>query len=109
MTNEQIKDPILLDLPMPIETERLLLRVPQAGDGEVLFKNVEKTFDQLHQWMNPWAKEPGTVEEKEIVCRTAQANFLLRKDMMILAFDRATNDFVGASGLHRFDWNLRRF
>lgn len=104
----ETKDPILMDIPMPITTPRLLLRVPQAGDGEVLFNNVKETYDQLYLWMNPWAKELGSIEEKEAVCRTAQANFILRKDMMILAFDQE-NNFVGASGLHRFDWALRRF
>ena len=109
MTQEKIKNPILIDIPMPIETDRLYLRVPQAGDGEVLFEGIKETFDQLHLWMNPWAKELGTVDDAEATCRRAQARFLLREDMMILAFEKNTNNFVAASGLHRFDWTLRRF
>ena len=94
---------------MPIETDRLLLRPPQAGDGTVLFEGMEETFDQLHQWMNPWAKELGTAQEAEATCRRAHARFILREDMMVLVFDKATNKFIGASGLHRFDWTLLRF
>lgn len=101
------KNPILIDIPMPIKTDRLLLRVPQAGDGTALFEAIEETFDQLHQWM-PWATELGNTNEKEITCREAHANFILRKDMMILAFDK-TGKMLGASGLHRFDWQTRRF
>ena len=107
MTKEQ--EPILIDIPMPIVTDRILLRVPQAGDGEVLFEGMKETFDQLQQWMNPWAKELGTVDTAEATCRRAQARFLLREDIMILAFEKDSNNFVGASGLHRFDWTLRRF
>jgi len=107
MTKKQTQDPILMDIPMPIETERLLLRVPQAGDGQALFDAIEETFDQVNQWM-PWAKELGNVNEKEAICRRAQAKFLLREDMMLLAFDQK-GKLLGATGLHRFDWTLRRF
>lgn len=105
MTKEQ--EPILIDIPMPIVTDRILLRVPQAGDGEILFDAVEETFDQLHQWM-PWATELGDVHDEEIICRRAQAKFLLREDMMLLAFNQEGR-LLGATGLHRFDWTLRRF
>jgi RimJ/RimL family protein N-acetyltransferase len=106
MTQEQ--NHILIDIPMPIETDRLLLRVPQAGDGDTLFNAMEETFDQLQKWM-PWANELGTAQDAEATCRRAHGRFILREDMMVLAFDKATNQFIGSSGLHRFDWTLRRF
>ena len=40
-----IMKPILLDLPMPIITPRLLLRPPQPGDGIALNAAVSETCD----------------------------------------------------------------
>jgi len=36
MTKLNIESPILIDLPMPIETDRLIIREPRAGDGHEL-------------------------------------------------------------------------
>ncbi len=36
---------VLLDLPMPITTSRILLRPPQSGDGVVLNAAVLESFD----------------------------------------------------------------
>ena len=32
--------PILLNLPMPIQTERLLIRPPELGDGSIINKAI---------------------------------------------------------------------
>lgn len=56
--------PILLDLPMPITTPRLLLRPPQIGDGAIINAAVLETFDLLHPIM-PWAQAKPTVDESE--------------------------------------------
>lgn len=40
-----IMKPILLDLPMPIITPRLLLRPPQPGDGIALNAAVSESYD----------------------------------------------------------------
>lgn len=99
---------ILIDVPTPIIMDRLVLRPPMAGDGKALHDAKEETFEQLSQWM-PWAKECGSIEESEIICREAHAKFIAREDMMMFAFDKETNKFIGSSGMHRFNWNVRRF
>lgn len=100
--------PILIDLPMPIETPRLILRPAMPGDGPALHEAKAETFDQLHQWM-PWAKEMSTVEEDEITVREAYAKFIRREDLMLFAFEKDTGRFIAGTGLHRFDWAVRRF
>lgn len=99
---------ILIDVPVPIETDRIILRHPQAGDGQAAWEAKAETFDQLQEWM-PWAKELGTADDMEIVCREAHAKFIRREDLMMLAFERASGQFIGGTGLHRFDWAVRRF
>jgi RimJ/RimL family protein N-acetyltransferase len=99
-------DPILLDLPASIETERLLLRPPQAGDGALLFPAVAESLPELRRFLAslPWVAVEQTLGSTEIYCRTAQSNFIARKDLPFLIFERATGQLVGATGLHRMVW-----
>ena len=106
MTDFNIQRPILIDLPLPIETDRLILRNPQAGDGAALFEAKAETWDMLHQWM-PWAKEPASLDDDEAVMREAHAKFIQRTDLMMVVFEKDTGRFIGGSGLHRFDWEAR--
>ena len=100
-------NPILIDLPLPIETPRLILREPRPGDGAALHGMKLETWEQIHQWM-PWATEIGTEDESEANCREAYANFILRKDLRLQGFEKETGRMVIGTGLHRFDWNVRR-
>ncbi len=106
------KDPkfkaILIDIPVPVETPRLILRPIMPGDGAAVFEAKAETFGQLNRWM-PWAKELGTADDMEIVAREAYARFIRREDMMIVGFEKATGRYVIGTGLHRFDWAVRRF
>jgi len=54
-------EPILLDVPMPIVTERLVIREARVGDGAAANQAIAESFDALHEWM-PWAKELPTRE-----------------------------------------------
>ena len=106
MTYLNTKNPILIDLPMPIETERLMLRETRFGDGQALNDAKLETWDQLDQWM-PWAKNKPSVEEDELTMREMHIRFLKREDLTLLAFEKNTNQLVGGTGLHRFDWEKR--
>ena len=65
MTDLDFTKPQLIDLPLPIVTERLVIREPRFGDGQAVFDAKAETWDMLHQWM-PWAKEPATLETDEL-------------------------------------------
>lgn len=102
-------NPILIDIPMPIVTPRLIIRPPQSGDGVAVYDAKLESQAELARWM-PWAKDGvGTVDETEIVTRQKAAEFILRQDMMLLAFEKETGHFIAATGLHRFDWAFRGF
>ena len=99
-------DPLLLDLPTSIDTERLLLRPPQAGDGPLLFAAITESLPELLRFLAslPWVAVEQTVESSELYCRNAQANFIARKNLPFLLFEKATGQLVGSSGLHRIEW-----
>jgi RimJ/RimL family protein N-acetyltransferase len=100
-------DPVLIGLPTRIETERLVMRPPQAGDGEMLHAAIAESLPELRLFLAslPWVACEQTVESAEIYCRTAQANFLARKDLPFLVLEKSTGQLVGQTGLHRTVWS----
>ena len=102
------RDPILLDFPDSLETERLFIRAPRPGDGPEVNAAVRESFDELRRWME-WAQVVPTVEETETVSRKSAAKFLLREDLALRGFLKGTDTFVLASGLHRIDWTVPTF
>lgn len=102
------KKTVLIDVPMPIITPRLLLRAAAPGDGAALNEAKRESLNELVRWM-PWAKTPSTVDDDEATARENAAKFILREDLMMLIFERDTGRLVGGTGLHRFDWDKRHF
>ena len=101
-------NPVLLDIPDSFESQRLLIRVPRAGDGEAVNAAIQESFEAIAVYL-PWAKERPTVEETEAVMRRGRARFIERSDLPLLLFHRGTGEFVGGSGLHRIDWDVPKF
>ncbi|MBI4672337.1 MAG: GNAT family N-acetyltransferase [Chloroflexi bacterium] len=101
-------NPILRDFPDHFETERLLIRSPRPGDGQMLFAAVTESIEHLKPWM-PWAHQPITLEAEEGTARRMHADFLKREDLPLFIFNRKSGAFIGGSGLHRFDWAVPRF
>jgi len=105
-------DPLLVDVPEYIRTERLLLRRPQPGDGVALNAAVCESIDELRPWM-PWARSAPTPEESERECRRMHGRFALREDLVVFVFERRQDGsegaLLGGSGLHRIDWTVPRF
>ena len=106
-------EPILIEVPERIETERLVLRAPRRGDGQVVNDAIRASHTDLAPWL-PWAGAVPSIDESEAQCRRQQARFLLREDFVLLMFLRGAGgeeegELVGGSGLHRIDWALRKF
>ncbi|MDQ0971464.1 ribosomal-protein-serine acetyltransferase [Neobacillus niacini] len=99
-------NPLLLDVPLILETERLMLRAPlQAGDGEIVHQAIGDSFYELKSWLSLF-QEPPTVEETEIMLRNAHINFLKRESFRFLIFDKGGTDFIGTTSLHGIDWDI---
>lgn len=101
-------DPILLDLPDSIETERMLLRSPRAGDGQAIYEATIESIDELRPWM-PWVRDEQSVERSEKSVRVAVAKWILREDLRFSMHDKHTGRFIGGTGLHRPSWDDGRF
>lgn len=105
-------DPLLIDVPARLDTPRLVIRCPRAGDGVAYFEAVSDSLEALRPWM-PWAHEPLSPWHSEALASKFQADFLARRDLVLALFlrqaDGSEGPLVGGSGLHRLDWALRRF
>ena len=105
-------EPVLIDVPERIDTERLILRCPHRGDGAAVNAAVAASLPELGPWM-PWAGSMPTLDESETHCRRQQGRFILREDLAMLIFARDASgnegELLGGTGLHRMDWTLRRF
>ncbi len=108
LTTFLLMNPILIDIPMPIRTPRLLIRPPVAGEGRILNEAILESFNELHRWM-PWAEKRPTLEESEESVRRATAKWILREDLRMTIHDRTTDRIVGSTGLHRFAWDIPSF
>ncbi|OMF36850.1 GNAT family N-acetyltransferase [Paenibacillus sp. FSL H8-0548] len=101
-------NPLLLDIPESFESQRLIIRSPLWGDGAHLNEAVKASIKELKPWM-PWAEQIPTVDESEAVVRRARLKFLERSDFMLLLILKETGQLIGSSGLHRIDWQSRKF
>ncbi|HYO09487.1 MAG TPA: GNAT family protein [Tepidisphaeraceae bacterium] len=97
--------PILLDLPMALHTERLLLRPPRAGDGPRVNAAIVASAPELAAWM-PWANPTPSVQETEVWCRRAAVHWLGREQLPFNLYLKGTDTCVGACGLPRIKWDI---
>lgn len=107
----QIIDPVLIDIPVPITTPRLRIEAVAPGHGTYIHEMKAETWDQLLVWM-PWAyteRDTRSVDQTETVARKSYAEFIMRTDMTMIAFENESNHPVAMTGLHRFDWRTRSF
>ena len=56
-------DPLLIDLPVPIDTERLLMRPPQVGDGPSFFAAITESLPELRRFL-AWLPDPAGEAER---------------------------------------------
>jgi len=105
-------EPLLIDWPPLLHSERLLLRAPQAGDGNALNQAVMQSLDELKPWM-PWAQKTPSRKQSELTCRQMAVRFAQRTDLPLFIFTRGADGgcarLLGGTGLHRIDWSVPRF
>lgn len=98
-----IKDPLLLDLPMPIPTKRLIIRPLMPGDGRQVFEAVEESREHFKLWL-PWVKYVKTWEDSEKTAHEFYADFICRKAMHLAIFQ--DQHLVGMCGFHTINWSI---
>ena len=102
-------DPLLLEIPEELFSERLILRMPRAGHAQQVFEAVEASRAELERWLSFMHPQPPTLEELDLNLRKNRARFLLREALNYELFLRSSGVFVGRTGFVRLDWALHKF
>jgi RimJ/RimL family protein N-acetyltransferase len=82
--------------------------MPLPGDGKVVHNAILASLNELKPWM-PFARKDQSEEQVEENIREAHVKFLSREDLRLLIFEKETGEFIASSGLHRMDWDVRKF
>lgn len=99
-------NPILVDIPFRVETERLILQAPQqSGEGSIVNEAIKDSFNELKAWL-PFAQNLPTGEETEANLREAHINFLKRKSFRFLILKKDINEFIGITSFEGVVWDI---
>jgi RimJ/RimL family protein N-acetyltransferase len=101
-------DPLLIDIPEEIETERLIVRAARPGEGAAVNEAIRESHAELKPWLT-WAVDVPSVEESERQAREAHAKFHARTDLIYRGWLKDGGAFVAGSGLHRIIWTVPLF
>lgn len=101
-------NPILIEVPESFETDRLLIRMPQKGDGKAVHAAITASLDELKPWMK-FAHLNQTADDVEGNLRRGIADFILRIDLRYLVFEKESGRLVASTGLHRMNWSIPKF
>ena len=101
-----IEQPIALDFPSRLETDKVVLRAYQPGDGARFFAALEENRAELDQWMAWPAKFHKTEKEAEAYVRKMAGRWLTREGLIMGIFSKDEKTLYGGTGFHGFDWDV---
>lgn len=101
-------DPILIEFPDKIETERLILRAARPGDGTAVHQSVAESQAFLKDWM-PWAVDIPDADGYEKWARENHVSFTSRTNLAMIMIAKDNGKIVGGTGFHNLDWKVPSF
>jgi ribosomal-protein-serine acetyltransferase len=91
-----------------LQSERIIVRPYRESDAQALFEAVAESRDHIRPWL-PFADAHQTVEESRDWIIHQEANWLTHKDLILSIWEKATNRFLGGTGIHPKNWENRCF
>lgn len=108
MTEARSSPSVFLDVPVPVRTDRLVLRPPTVGDGSAIAEAVAESYDALRPWFHEGMGKrdlEGSPVWQEMVAVRFLAQFLARERLPFYALVRKT---LCAFVELRPDWRVGR-
>jgi len=106
IATDPVANPLLLDLPHALVGPRVIARPYRDGDGETIAVAVAESRERLLRADMPWVKDWDEPDQGAIYVRRCQAKWSARDDLSLGVWERATNTYLGGSGLHRILWSV---
>jgi RimJ/RimL family protein N-acetyltransferase len=97
-------NPLLLDIPPEIMTDRLLLRAHSHGNGALVYPTVRQSLPELKKWML-WASDDYDPQTAEECCRRNVVKFLSREDLTFLILLK-NGVHIGSVSAFKFEWTV---
>ncbi|MEM8873422.1 MAG: GNAT family N-acetyltransferase [Planctomycetota bacterium] len=98
-------NPMTINIPERLETDRLVLRLPTLADAEIVAAGVQASIEELHEWM-PWAKKDYGVDDATTWIHQTLAEWHQRKGVPYLILLDGVH--VGNVGLFDVEWDVPR-
>lgn len=99
---------MLVDIPSHLETERLILRPYQPGDGKQYFSQLKNNAEHLREHVD----EVTTIENEEqaeIRIRELAADWVTRNRFVMGIWEKASNALVGQIWIEPKKWDVPLF
>lgn len=103
---KETMDPILLDIPTEITTERLFLRGYRPGDGAMYFQALRANWEHLYEFMPLHYLSLQSEADAEVVIRKLGAEWQLRNLFLFGVWQKDTGHYVGETYLANADWHV---
>jgi RimJ/RimL family protein N-acetyltransferase len=97
-----------IEIPEEMDGPRILLRPLRPEDAPAVWDALEESRRHLAPWL-PWVHALRSVDDECAAIIEMRARWTLRTDLGVGIFDRTTGRYLGGSGLHRINWDLRMF
>jgi RimJ/RimL family protein N-acetyltransferase len=100
--------PILVELPERLVGQHVVVRPYAESDAPAMWDAVEESREHLAPWM-PWVGRYTAPRDALASIRRFQSRWITREDLTVGIFDHTGRRMIGGTGLHRIDWQIRRF
>ena len=99
---------MLLKLSAKLETERLVLRPYQAGDGFFFYKMLRENREHLGELLGP-ITESNDLDEVEVYIRKLASDWIARNRFVLSFWEKASNNYLGHIWIEPLDWRIPNF
>ncbi len=99
---------MLLEIPSRIETERLILRPYQKGDGNLYFSELQRNSDHLKEHVDE-ATEIKSEEQAEIKIREFAADWVSRTRFVMGIWEKTSHALIGQIWIEPVKWDVPSF
>ena len=101
---------MMLDLPIRIETQRLVLRPYKPGDGSWLYPMSQRNREHLSRYEADNAVlSVNSPEEAEVLVRELASEWVARRCFFLGVFDKKSDQFVAQIYIGPIRWELPDF
>lgn len=101
-------DSPLVEVPLRIETTRLVIRRVEDDDAQQLWESADESRGTLLPWL-PWVGQYRSIETGRATIARWRREWAERTALPFGIFDRTSGEFLGSVGFVRIDWTVPTF